>query len=311
MMRPTHDYETASAQPAQCPACGAKRFSQVGRKGPLTILECSACGLQYSHPQPLELIDRRYTEEYDLAAHFERLSERKRVLYERRLQRIGQPLLGHSRLFDVGCGDGQFLALAASEGWEPHGIDMNPPAVKRGRQRGAHVLEGKFETTTDLEWGAFDLVTSWDSLEHSSQPYIFAERLTRLLAPDGILALTTLNRKALVARVLGMRWSMIVPDHFTFWDRSSLERLFRGLGLDIVSCTSFGLGRDLVSLVDRLASWTRRMRPPTAVGQLAPSNAVPRWDTRRRVLAAEDLLNRALDMTQAGVGIELVMRRSA
>lgn len=294
----------------RCPACGDRRRRPAGAKGALRLHKCLGCGLVYLDPQPRAEVERRYLGSYDLAAHFGRREARKTVLHKRRLARLPSPAAGRDRLCDVGCGDGQFLELARREGWRACGVDINPPAVKRARARGFEVFEGNFEAMDDLAWGSFDLVTSWDSLEHSAEPRLFAQRLARLLAPGGHLALTTLNRRSLAAMVFRTRWSMVVPDHFTYWERRSLEHLFNSLGLSSVRTETFGLGRDFVFWADRLSGPGRMRRSPEN-SEGGPAELAPtvEWDTRGLVIRVENVLNEALRRFGGGVGVDMLMRK--
>lgn len=265
----------------------------------MTLRRCRRCSLVYSDPQPRGSVRLKYLHEYDLAEHFGAMAPRKRVLFERRLRRLPVPSPGRNRLCDVGCADGQFLELALSKGWEPFGVEMNPPAAARARAIGGTVFEGVFEEIEDLPWGTFDLVTSWDSLEHTPDPRGFAQRLVRLLAPGGVLALTTLNRRSLAWLVFRMRWSMVVEDHFTYWDRRSLSLLFGALGLGVVEREIFGLGRDFVKALDRFRRGS---------AQEETSKTCENWDVNPLVLRAENILNAAFRNFGGGVGIGMTLR---
>jgi len=289
----------------KCPACGEARSEEHGKRDSFLLVRCLTCGLVYSDPQPRETVRRRNLEEYDLAAWFAPMAPRKRVLFERRLKRLPRPQPGRDRLCDVGCADGQFLELARPHGWRPYGIEMNPPAAQRARARGVTIFEGMLEESDDLPWESFDLVTCWDCLEHTPEPRLFAERLTRLVAPGGVLALTTLNRRSLAWAVFRMNWSMVGEDHFTYWDRCSLTRLFQSQGLVVVDHEIFGLGRDFVKVMDGL----RRREEGAVPTDVKPGVATGGWDVHPVVLAVADALNRVFQIAGGGVGIGLTLRR--
>lgn len=294
-----------------CPACRGGRRRGFARDHRLTLVRCLDCHLVYSDPQPRERVREKYLHEYNLAEHFGQFTQRKRVLYERRLRHVPEPRPGANDVCDVGCGDGQFLDLMQTRGWRTFGIEMNPPAAERAVSRGAEVRVGLLEELDDLPWGRFPLVTSWDSLEHTPDPRAFAERLVRLVAPDGTLAISTLNLPSLAWMVFGMRWSMVVEDHFTYWDRRSLRSLFEGLGMTVVREEIFGLGRDFVQVVDRMLG--RGSRPAAPSGGGAATAATKRrmggWDVGRGVLLLEETLNVGIRIAGGGVGVFMVMRR--
>lgn len=290
-----------------CPSCGSRARRRWLRHEALCLWLCEACGLGYSDPQPRGQVERRYLGEYDLAAHFGAHEARKRVINERRLKRLPAPVAGARRLLDVGCGDGLFTAMAAERGWEPHGVELNPPAAQAARERGVAVVEGRVEKG-DLPAASFELVTSWDVIEHVPEPGPFVEGLVRALAPGGTLVVTTLNRRALVARAFRGRWSMVTDEHFTYWDAGSLRHAFARHGAQAISTTHFGLGRDFVGWMDRWRGAPEQLastdREPSPVNGESASG----WDSHRSALAAETMLNRLLDATGLGVGVQLVLR---
>lgn len=304
-----HDLEFLGS----CPACAESTRRSYSRPRGIRLWKCARCGLVYSDPQPRERVLEKYEQEYDLAAHFGPLAGRKRVQYERRLALLGEPRPNADRLCDVGCGDGQFLELAAERGWRPFGVELNPPAAAKARSRGADVRLGAVEQLSDLPWQSFDVVTSWDSIEHTPVPRDFAERLARLVRFGGRVALTTLNHRSLVRKVFSDRWSMYGEDHFTYWDRGSLTGLLSRSGLMPETVRFEGLGRDFVTWIDHLAAFRQRSERLEPVGESEPLRdsfgGRDGWDTQRATLAMEGIVNRVLNATGSGVGIEVVSRR--
>jgi len=269
-------------------------------------MRCTDCTLVYSDPQPRTTVRARYVAEYDLAAHFGPLAPRKRVLFERRLRYVAPPKEGRNRLCDVGCADGQFLAIAREHGWNCMGVELNPPAAAAARSRGFEIVEGEFESAEGLPWRRFDLVTCFDCLEHTPEPRLFAERLVNLSRPTGTILIATLNLNSLAFRFFGTRWSMIHPDHFTYWNAQALERLFEDLGWKVTEWKTFGLGRDFVAWLDAI----RRLRGSALMASVRHQNLHPGWDVNRGVLAAERLLNRGLGLTGTGVEIMCTLQRA-
>jgi 2-polyprenyl-3-methyl-5-hydroxy-6-metoxy-1,4-benzoquinol methylase len=286
-----------------CPVCASTASRVVGSRDKLRLVRCEQCTLVYSHPQPVEEVRKKYLEQLDLAAHFEPWAARKRVLYERHLRDIPAPTPGHDRIVDVGCADGQFLALAAEHGWKTFGIEMNPPAAAKTRQRRATVYQGMLEQIPDLPWGTFDVVTSWDSLEHTPTPREFASCLARLIAPGGRLVMTTLHHRSLAWLALRMNWSMVAEGHFTYWNRKSLARLFEEQGLEMRGYRVYGLGRDFVRFVDALRP-RRATSTPGQLGAPEASQTPQRWDVRPSTLVAEDAVNHLLNWFELGVGLQ-------
>jgi SAM-dependent methyltransferase len=76
-----------------------------------------------------------------------------------------------SRVLDVGCGSGEFLAHLARLGASPAGIDPAPGMVELARSRvpGADVRLGPAQP---LPWpdGSFDVVTAFNALQFAADP---------------------------------------------------------------------------------------------------------------------------------------------
>ena len=292
----------------RCPSCEGTRSTPLARWAGLRLVRCEECTLVYTDPQPREEVRHEYLAGADLADHFAPLAARKRIIYDRQLKALPAPRPGHDRLCDVGCADGQFLAIAAERGWSIHGIELNPPAAARARKRGAMVFEGAFEELDDLPWGSFDLVTAWNVLEHTPEPRAFSARLMRLLGEEGTLGLSTLNWDSLVRRTFGERWSMVVPEHFTYWSVASLTGLLEVLGGTTVASGTYGVGRDFFALLDRVAALRSRARRAPA-GQAPAQPRASRWDTAGAVVRLERLANRALAARDDGVAIWVTARQ--
>ena len=92
---------------------------------------------------------------------------------------------------DLGCGTGYGTAELAAAGWRVVGMDRVAPAA-RSRGSSARFVRGDLER---LPFAArsFDTVTSFQVIEHLADPRAYLEEIARVLAPDGVLLLSTPN----------------------------------------------------------------------------------------------------------------------
>ena len=79
--------------------------------------------------------------------------------------------LRNARVLDVGCGNGDFCALALSRGAQVSGIDAAPAMIETARERApeAELRVGAMEALPYPD-GAFDLVTGFNGLQFSDDP---------------------------------------------------------------------------------------------------------------------------------------------
>ena len=79
--------------------------------------------------------------------------------------------LQQARVLDVGCGNGDFCALALERGAQVSGIDAAPAMIATAKERApdADLRVGEMDALPYAD-GAFDLVTGFNSLQFSDDP---------------------------------------------------------------------------------------------------------------------------------------------
>jgi len=130
---------------------------------------------------------------------------------------------------DLGCGDGRLTAeLDAAE---LTAADVSRVALERARRRlpDARIAELEPDAPLPFDDGAFDLVLCAETVEHVRDVQLLLSEARRVLAPGGMLALTTP-----AGRVL-MRPPEPLSPHLRFFTRRSLARLLDELGFDVRS----------------------------------------------------------------------------
>ncbi len=98
-------------------------------------------------------------------------------------------------VLDLGCGVGNFSALAATLGARPVACDFAEAMITRAAQRYGHrfpVVRGSAEAPP-FRNGCFDLVLAFDVIEHLYHPQAMLTRVHEMLKPGGRLLLTTDN----------------------------------------------------------------------------------------------------------------------
>jgi methionine biosynthesis protein MetW len=98
------------------------------------------------------------------------------------LRLIADMIEPHSRVLDIGCGDGALLAyLARAKGVDARGIELGQSGVNACVRHGLSVIQG--DADRDLEAfpnGAFDVVVLSQTLQATRQPRLVLEELLRI-----------------------------------------------------------------------------------------------------------------------------------
>src|SRR6266540_3497718 len=191
----------------RCKLCGSQRIRpryELERYA-LTVVECDVCRLTFvGDDLSDEQIDGLYAES-GLADYFVALEKRHEHKFEPRLRelpRVGVP--PGARVLDVGCGTGEFPALAKAAGYDAVGLDVSQPSISAAR-----------ELHPDVEYrlaGADELAAA----EPASYDRV-ADAAYSTIPPVGKL-------------MLMQRYSQW---HLQIWTTATLSRLVRDHGLDI------------------------------------------------------------------------------
>ncbi|MGE5280069.1 MAG: class I SAM-dependent methyltransferase [Deltaproteobacteria bacterium] len=116
---------------------------------------------------------------------------------------------------DVGCGEGNYLAIVKSLGWRVRGIEPQPQGAAAARRRGIDVFEG-IPAEAKIEDGSADWVTLIHVLEHTPDPAGILGTVFRWLRPGARLALRVPNVLSLGHRRFGRRWYLLDPPRHLF-----------------------------------------------------------------------------------------------
>lgn len=175
--------------------------------------------------------------------------------------------LGGKSILDVGCGGGILTESLASKGASVTGIDMAELSLEVARM---HLHESGLdidyrlstvENYAEHNEACFDIVTCLEMLEHVPDPDSVISAATRLLKPDGLMFLSTINRnpKSFALAILGAEYVLgLLPrgthEYRKFIKPSEIAAQLRKSGLRIIDITgmsynpvtrNYTLGRDI------------------------------------------------------------------
>ena len=105
--------------------------------------------------------------------------------------RLAAQLAPGRRVLDVACGEGYGTAMLAAAGADAVGVDIDPATVDHVRAHhgvAAHVAD---LAALPFDDDAFDLVVSFETIEHVQDPEAALDELARVRAPDGLLMIST------------------------------------------------------------------------------------------------------------------------
>lgn len=238
--------DSAGSQ-GQCLVCGAA-LAPSRLPG---LLQCGACSfitadIQISDDELKALYgpDYFHGDEYaDYVLEETSLKENFRERLATLLRFTGKP--AEESLFEIGCAFGFFLDVARERFASVSGLDISEAGVAHARDTLG--LDASAGDVLDHEFTeAPDVVCMWDVIEHLKQPDDVVVRVADIIAPGGLLAVTTGDIGSLNARLRGRHWRMIhPPTHLHYFSRRTLSRLLDEKGFDVVHVEYPGVSRTL------------------------------------------------------------------
>ncbi|MEI6299849.1 MAG: methyltransferase domain-containing protein [Betaproteobacteria bacterium] len=191
------------------------------------IYECSKTGYRFYHPPSLAGKDSLYR-------HLGRFP----WFYQHDKWEHGVALrhlrAGH-RVLDVGCGTGNFLdAAKAITGGDVAGIELNPDSAKAARERGLSVDGILIEDHARSHPVFYDVVSTFQVLEHISDVGGFIRACIEALKPGGLFIVGVPNNEGFL-KYDGDAVLNGPPHHMGLWTRTSLEALCGLFPLEVLA----------------------------------------------------------------------------
>ncbi len=214
-----------------CSALGVRLGFRIGRCGTCGSVVClddvGAEVLAALYGDPGYYTGQRAPYGYD--GDLDRNDVQRTPVWERRLVAMAGVTAGR-RLLELGPGRGGFLRLAEARGWQVAAVDPYPVAALPG------VL---FPTIDDAAAaGSYDAICLFDVLEHVQDPGRLLDRVHRLLAAGGCVAIGLPNVDGPSFRSQGVEWCEVKPpEHLSLPSVDGLRRASARAGFDIVNVT--------------------------------------------------------------------------
>lgn len=164
-------------------------------------------------------------------------------------------------ILDIGCGCGFHDREMAQFPFVEKvvGIDYSAKSIEMANLYYAHPkVERRVADLRDLKAETFDLVVSWQVIEHLDKPDEYFESAAGLLRPNGLLAIFTPHRLRLSNRLrlvkrLPVEWCD--PQHFTEYEPRELTEIGKRHGFEFMESYGYGMGG--VSFIEKMPMRTR------------------------------------------------------
>ncbi|HVX94785.1 MAG TPA: class I SAM-dependent methyltransferase [Polyangia bacterium] len=236
-----------------CPVCGAAEgqpfapsnvdpsaldaFAFASRKLPeymhFALVTCPTCDLLYANPGPAPgALDALYRDAAFDAGEESRLAA---ATYARQLPRIGRALPDRRGALDIGTGDGAFLGELLTAGFtDVVGVEPSAAPVASAPPEVRQLIRNVSFRAADFAPANLSLVTCFQTIEHVPDPLGLCRDARTLLRPGGALYLVCHNRRALLARAMGLKSPIFDLEHLQLFSPASVRGLLDRAGFSRV-----------------------------------------------------------------------------
>lgn len=222
---------------SNCLVCRSEKLRPMHGFEAHHLVKCHDCGFVFSRSIPTKA---ELDAVYEGYGRNDYLSDLTVQVYERLLDSF-EPYRKTNRLIDVGCGIGYFLEVAKRKGWEVYGTEFTEEAVKICEGKGISMQVGPLNTT-GYEPESFDIVASFEVIEHINDPLAELGKFRELLRPGGMVYCTTPNFNAVERFYLKADWNVIAyPEHLSYYSPSTLKRVFKESGFSAKKIETTGI----------------------------------------------------------------------
>jgi len=237
---------TAQSSDISCPICNGTQLNfifNIDNKFP--VKECIDCKFQTITPQPTDQdLAAIYSEHYYLLERSEEglrnfcyLKESTANHYLDLIQRYIETECANKTLLEIGCGEGDFIKVAADRGYKVCAVEYNKNAVTVAQQKvGARgtVICGEIKDLNTQE-GQFDICVLSDVIEHVRDPRNFLLTVRKFLKPEGVLFVACPSLESWSAKLQGHNWVEYKPEHIHYFTPGTLIRLMTDCGFSSFS----------------------------------------------------------------------------
>jgi SAM-dependent methyltransferase len=203
------------------------------------MYRCNQCKTAFVSPMPSNEMLTAFYSNYHSGGVNDGNYEQESKMRSHHLEQLRRVkvALGRSprNLLDIGCGKGFFLETCASEAISCKGLEISDQAADFARTNlGLDVLCGDIHGAKS-QLPTFDAITMWGVIEHLANPVAVLKDAQEILAPGGLLFITTGLGNDWLDRLLpGVNQWYDPPQHLFVFSADGMRTSFERAGLELV-----------------------------------------------------------------------------
>ena len=227
-----------------CPACSGNKSTYLFQKNLFEYVICNDCKTMYVNPRPPKKVLEWFykgskTYEYWNKYIFPSSEQsRKEKIFVPRVDKIlelsRKYLSNPDSVLEVGCGFGTFCEelISRKKFKRVVGVETTPDLAQTCRLKGIEVIEQPIETVVLDSDEKFDIIASYEVIEHLFSPNEFLNKLFGCIKKGGLLILSCPNGNGFDINMLGPLSGSVDHEHLNYFNPDSLSLLLKKCGFN-------------------------------------------------------------------------------
>ena len=129
------------------------------------------------------------------------------------------------KVLEIGSGSGYFLGLLKEKQVDCRGLEFNPQALADATAKGLTVYNETLEHHAQSHAGAYDIVCSFQVLEHITDIKSYFDSALKALKPGGKLLIGVPNNNPYIFKHDIYHTLNLPPHHAGLWNRATFEKI--------------------------------------------------------------------------------------
>jgi SAM-dependent methyltransferase len=181
----------------------------------IELYKCNETGLRFFVPASAAGSENLYAQLQKFEWFYMPWKWEHEVLFSR--------LKSGEKILEVGCATGSFIEKLCNAGFDAEGIEFNSAAVAKAQEKNLPVSSKDLSALSHSKSSTFDVVCSFQVLEHVSDPAAFIRGCLTLLKPNGRLVICVPNNESF----LKYQYNLLdmPPHHMTQWSAETFRSL--------------------------------------------------------------------------------------
>lgn len=224
-----------------CLVCNSSNLKDLHGFEKAYLCQCKSCGFVFSKNIPTHEELDTYYKNYGINNYLSPLTIKR---YNEILDNF-EPYRKTNKIIDVGCGIGYFLIEAKKRGWEVYGTELSEKSAEICQHKGINIEKGILKSE-NYSTEMFDIITSFEVIEHINYPQIDLKNFHSVLRKGGLVYITTPNFNSLLRYRLKSKYNVIsYPEHLSYYTPKTLRKIFElsGFKVDRIETTGISVTR--------------------------------------------------------------------